>query len=135
MARRKPKYQREAEERNAPPPPHPPNRVAADISQQAPHTSFGGVPLYYEDQTIRCIACGKEEVWTAERQKWWYETAKGHIFSNAVRCRACRRKLRAEHGGTPRRPHRERTTGVSETPSLPVNESAPLGMAVPPASQ
>jgi hypothetical protein len=33
-------------------------------------------------------------VWTAKQQKWWYETAHGHIESRAVRCLACRRARR-----------------------------------------
>jgi hypothetical protein len=50
---------------------------------------------YYEDIPFRCKACGKAEVWTATQQKWWYEVAKGFIYSTAVRCRACRRKEQA----------------------------------------
>jgi len=44
---------------------------------------------------FRCADCGKEEVWTGSQQKWWYEIAKGFVYSSAVRCRACRRKERA----------------------------------------
>jgi hypothetical protein len=84
------------------------HRITADISQQSPHTSFAGVPLYYEDVTFTCINCGREELWSAEQQKWWYEIAKGYIFSKAIRCRACRLAIRAAHGGTPRRLPRER---------------------------
>jgi len=43
-------------------------------------------------------------VWTAEQQKWWYEVAKGPIFSVAVRCRECRKALRVPGGGNRRRP-------------------------------
>ena len=106
MARRKPKYKAE------PPPVEDakvaPRRIPADIAQQAPHTSWGAVPLLYEDRGFTCVDCGREEVWTAEQQKWWYETAKGYVFSKAIRCRACREALREAHGGTPRRSHEER---------------------------
>lgn len=51
---------------------------------------------YYRDEAFTCRDCGCEEVWTATRQKWWYEVAKGGIFTKAIRCRACRRKHR-EH--------------------------------------
>ena len=99
MARRKPRYQKEAEA---------PRGIPADISQQAPHTSWGGVPLVYYDKPFECIDCGREEVWTAEQQKWWYETAKGYIFSTAIRCHECRQRIRESHGGTPRRSHQDR---------------------------
>jgi hypothetical protein len=110
MARRTPKYKQQADadqqqKQQQQPQPH---RVAADISQQAPHTSWGAIPLLYEDVRFTCIDCGREEIWTAEQQKWWYETAKGNIFSTAIRCSTCRDALRAAHGGTPRRSHQDR---------------------------
>lgn len=110
MSRRKPKYQRqEAAAADASPENQPTGtRIPADISQQAPHNSAGGIPLYYEDLTFNCDICGREEVWTAEQQKWWYETAKGAIFSKATRCQACRTAQREAHGGTPRGSHRDR---------------------------
>lgn len=113
MGRRKAKYKREeaAAVDVAAEPERTPKRIAADISEQTPHTSFGGVPLYYEDLNFTCVDCGREEVWTAEQQKWWYETAKGYIFSKAIRCRACRNALRAAHGGTRRQSHRDRRQG------------------------
>lgn len=37
-----------------------------------------------------CSDCGKNEIWTGEQQKWWYEVAKGDLFSIAKRCRPCR---------------------------------------------
>ena len=106
MARRKAKYRREANAAADQEPSR--SRIAADISQQAPHTSWGAVPLFYEDVPITCADCGREEVWTAEQQKWWFETAKGYVFSKAIRCRECREALRTAHGGTPRHSHRDR---------------------------
>ncbi|MBX3437370.1 MAG: zinc-ribbon domain-containing protein [Planctomycetaceae bacterium] len=104
--RRLPRYLRES---TAAEPPGPvPVRIPADTSQQAPHTSWGGVPLHYEDKEFICVDCGKTEIWTAQQQKWWYETAKGYILSTAIRCNDCRQKLRDSHGGTPRRSHQER---------------------------
>ena len=49
---------------------------------------------YYIDLPFRCVDCGKEELWTGAQQKWWYEVAKGFVYSSAVRCRGCRRKKR-----------------------------------------
>ncbi len=99
--RQQPRYQREAER---------PNRIVADPKQQAPNNSYGP-PLYYEDITFTCRDCGSAEVWTAEQQKWWYEVAKGAIFSRAIRCRTCREKRLEAHGGTPRKSHAERQEG------------------------
>lgn len=93
MAKRIPRYQREAD-RQQPGLPPVRGRTPADLSQQAPHNSYGAVPLYYEDTPFTCVDCGKEEVWTAEQQKWWYEVAKGSIYSRAARCRECRRARR-----------------------------------------
>jgi len=65
----------------------------------APNNSYGAPAFvrrgYYVDIPFRCADCGKEEVWTGSQQKWWYEIAKGFVYSSAVRCRACRRKERA----------------------------------------
>ena len=71
--------------------------VAADLSEQAPNGSYSP-PLYYVDQSFTCVDCGAEEVWTAERQKWYYEVAKGSIYARAIRCRPCRHKVQAEKG-------------------------------------
>jgi Probable zinc-ribbon domain len=62
----------------------------------APYKSYG-VPAfvmrgYYEDVSFRCRGCGRDEIWTAAQQKWWYEVAKGYVYSAATLCRACRRK-------------------------------------------
>jgi putative zinc ribbon protein len=101
----KPRYQREPE---APAQPEVPrNRIAADLSRQAPNNSYSP-PTFYEDMPFTCVDCGAEELWTAEQQKWWYEEAKGPVQSTAVRCRACRQARRETHQGTPRRPHVER---------------------------
>jgi len=105
MARRKPRYLRkEASEADAPVP----RRIQADISQQAPYSGFGSVPLYYEDKEFTCDHCGEVETWTAEDQKWWFETAKGHVYTRAKRCLRCRQSIRSSHGGTSRRSHRDR---------------------------
>lgn len=49
---------------------------------------------YYLDSPFQCVDCGVEEVWTATQQKWWYEVAKGYVYSHAKRCRTCRRAKR-----------------------------------------
>ncbi len=69
--------------------------VVVDRLALAPHGSYDEPEFvirgFYLDQPFQCIDCGKGEVWTAQKQKWWYETAKGDVFTTARRCRACRR--------------------------------------------
>ena len=62
----------------------------------APNNSYG-VPRfvergYYTDEPFKCSGCGAEQVWTAWQQKWWYEVAKGYVYSKAKLCRPCRRR-------------------------------------------
>lgn len=63
-----------------------------------PINSYGAPPYvqrgFYIDQPFTCKDCGHVEVWLATQQKWWYEIAKGYPDSHAVRCRACRRRLK-----------------------------------------
>lgn len=82
-------------------PPHmppgeaPQGAVEANQSKLAHINTYGDLPEFYVDYSFACRECGKVEVWTAERQKWYYEEAKGHIWAVAVRCRDCRE---ASHG-------------------------------------
>jgi hypothetical protein len=85
--RRIPRYQRDADEREVALPSR--RIIPADHFEQAPNNSYNP-PSFYEDKPFVCVDCGKEEVWTARQQKWWYEVAKGSIYSSAIRCRACR---------------------------------------------
>ena len=70
--------------------------VLVNEAALAPNNSYGAPDFvrrgHYVDKPFRCKECGKEEVWTATQQKWWYEVAKGYAWSTAVLCRACRRK-------------------------------------------
>ncbi len=68
--------------------------ILVDASKLTPDGSYD-VPVfvsrgYYEDVPFTCCECGKEEVWTATQQKWWYEIAKGKVWTTARRCRPCR---------------------------------------------
>src|SRR5258708_5975050 len=51
---------------------------------------------YYEDEPYTCRDCGSKEIWRATQQKWWYEVAKGDVWTRAGRCLPCRRRLRAQ---------------------------------------
>lgn len=68
--------------------------VLADHNELRHNDTYGLLPVFYVDRPFVCRDCGAEEVWTAKQQKWWYEIAKGHIDSCAVRCRSCRRRIR-----------------------------------------
>ncbi|HIQ15089.1 MAG TPA: hypothetical protein EYH38_05895 [Leucothrix sp.] len=54
------------------------------------------LPKFYVDKSYSCKDCGSNEIWTAKQQRWWYETAKGHINSTAVRCRRCRNIIKEQ---------------------------------------
>lgn len=72
--------------------------VVCDTGRLTPSNSYGTPAFayrgYYVDTAFRCKDCGAEGVWTAARQKWWYEVAQGNVETRAVRCRICRAKER-----------------------------------------
>ncbi len=70
--------------------------VAADHSALAHNNTYGHLPLFYVDKRFNCQDCGAHEVWTAKKQKWWFEIAKGNIDSTAIHCLNCRVKRRKE---------------------------------------
>ncbi|MDT9002472.1 zinc-ribbon domain containing protein [Paucibacter sp. APW11] len=47
---------------------------------------------YYLDRPFNCKSCGVAQVWTETQQKWWYESAKGDVWTIAVLCRPCRKR-------------------------------------------
>ncbi|MGQ5522001.1 zinc-ribbon domain containing protein [Chitinimonas sp. PSY-7] len=68
------------------------------------HFNSYDVPLfiglgYYEDLCFVCRDCGVKQVWSAEQQQWLYETAKGYVYSTAVRCLTCQRERRLALSG------------------------------------
>jgi hypothetical protein len=72
-----------------------PTAIAADHAQLAHINTYGSLPDYYIDRPFTCRDCGKEEIWRAADQKWYYEEAKGHIDARAVRCHECRMRNRS----------------------------------------
>jgi Probable zinc-ribbon domain len=68
--------------------------VIVDPTALAPNNSYDEPDFvkrrYYVDQPFTCASCNSQEVWTAEQQKWWYEVAKGNLYSTAKFCRTCR---------------------------------------------
>jgi hypothetical protein len=74
-------------------------RVAVNVANLR-HTNSYGIPDfvmrgYYVDFPFKCKDCGKSEVWSPTQQRWWYENAKGDVWTVATRCRPCRRAERA----------------------------------------
>jgi Probable zinc-ribbon domain len=61
---------------------------------------------YYLDEPFTCAACNSQEVWAASQQKWWYEVAKGSLFTVAKFCRTCRHQEQARRAEA-RRVHLE----------------------------
>lgn len=76
----------------------PPHTAPVELSRLRPYNSYGDPDFvtrsYYQDLPFRCIDCSAEGVWTAERQKWWYEVAQGDVFTTARRCAICRARER-----------------------------------------
>lgn len=79
--------------------PRPTTRANVNAALLRPTKSYGMPEFvsrgHYVDLPFACKDCGKQEVWTATQQKWWYETAKGDVWTTARRCRACRRREQA----------------------------------------
>jgi Probable zinc-ribbon domain len=106
--------QREAKKRSLAaarqPTPRPLGIAPVNESLLAPYKSYGAPGFvmrgYYQDVRFRCQSCGMEETWTAAQQKWWYEVAKGYVYSTAKLCRACRKKEQARRAEA-RRVHLE----------------------------
>lgn len=98
-ARRVQRAQRQAQRASAlRPVDRPIGATTVTLALLRPTTSYGDPDFvrrgYYQDRPFRCKDCGREEVWTAARQQWWYEVAQGDIWTTATRCRTCRQRER-----------------------------------------
>ena len=73
--------------------------VLVNPENLAPDNSYGTPDFvkrgFYLDMPFSCKSCGAAEVWTETQQKWWYESAKGGVWTVAVLCRPCRKKEQA----------------------------------------
>ena len=74
--------------------------LPANIGRQRRRDDLDRVRYYYVDTPFTCKLCGKEEVWTAEQQRFWYEDCKGDPNAIAIHCHDCRAKRKRAHGGT-----------------------------------
>lgn len=86
----------------------PHDAIGADMTKHAPHNSYSP-KAWYRDEQFKCKDCGRNEVWTAESQRWWFEVAKGQINSRAIRCRPCRKTWREKSGKLSHAERQERT--------------------------
>ncbi len=73
-----------------------PSALPADRSKLAHINTYGELPQFYLDQPFRCRDCGKEEIWKAAAQKWYYEEVKAHMDAKAVRCHDCRKARKSQ---------------------------------------
>lgn len=110
-ARRATRKAKAAEPESVPPPkPRPAGTAPVNEALLAPNNSYGAPQFVYRghylDVPFTCQGCGREEIWTATQQKWWYEIAKGFAYSTAKLCRACRRREQARRSEA-RRVHLE----------------------------
>lgn len=68
--------------------------VPVDNARLKPNNSYGQPDFvwrgFYRNIEFRCVDCSAECVWTAERQRWWYEVAGGDLYTTARRCAHCR---------------------------------------------
>lgn len=103
--RRKLRQQREEVAKLAPslPGPRPKGSIRVDRGRLAPFNDFYEPDFvargYYEDYVFDCRDCGSRQVWSAAQQQWWYETAKGYVYSTAIRCLSCRQGRRPPFPG------------------------------------
>jgi hypothetical protein len=74
-------------------------QVLVNTSNLLPTNSYGTPDFvargYYIDFPFKCKDCGKAEMWSPTQQRWWYEVAKGDVWTVATRCRPCRQRERA----------------------------------------
>ncbi len=73
-----------------------PSAIPSDIDKLAHINTYGELPDYYIDRPFTCRNCGKQEIWKARDQKWYYEEAKGHIDAVAVECHDCRKSRKGK---------------------------------------
>lgn len=76
-------------------PPMPAGAVRGDVYQQH-FCPICHIPRYfYVDQERSCVECGRDFVFAASEQKYWYEKLQFHFDSVPIRCPECRRKQRS----------------------------------------
>ncbi len=72
----------------------PDDALPADLTKQAPISSYSYPEFWYRDEERTCVDCGAEFVFSAKDQKFWYEVARIPLHATANRCLACRHQRR-----------------------------------------
>jgi putative zinc ribbon protein len=78
-------------------PPLPPGAVRGDVRKQVFCPAHHDPKYFYVDEDRQCIQCGKDFIFHAKEQKYWYEALKFNFSSIPIRCLQCRRERRSEH--------------------------------------
>ena len=74
----------------------PPKAIYADIRKQR-YCPFCNTPKYfYLDEEKKCIQCGRNFIFSAQEQKYWYESLQFVLYSTAIRCKNCRKQKRTK---------------------------------------
>jgi hypothetical protein len=71
--------------------------VRGDVAKQDFCAMHHDPRYFYLDEERSCIQCGRQFVFRAAEQKFWYETRRFNFCSVPIRCPACRRQRRSEH--------------------------------------
>jgi hypothetical protein len=71
--------------------------VRGDVRKQNLCFACHAPQYFYVDQHKVCIQCGQDFVFSADEQKFWFETLGFYGTSVAIRCQDCRRKKRSEN--------------------------------------
>jgi len=77
-----------------------PSALPADPAKLDHINTYCGLPEYYLDKPFRCRDCGREEIWKAADQKWYYEEQKAHMDATAIRCHDCRKARKVKQRGS-----------------------------------
>lgn len=74
----------------------PAGALRGDPSKQIFCTTHHVPKYFYVDEWRDCVQCGSRFRFTADDQRYWYETLKFNFNSVAIRCRRCRKLRRSE---------------------------------------
>ena len=69
----------------------PKGALPANPDQQNNYDSYA-TKFFYKDIVYTCAGCNKEEIWTAEQQKKYFEVQKGNIYNEPKWCYDCHAK-------------------------------------------
>jgi Probable zinc-ribbon domain len=66
--------------------------IAGDITRQ---NFCCATPRFaYIDEAKTCVQCGEQFTFSAQEQRYWYESLQFNLDSHAIRCTSCRRQRR-----------------------------------------